>query len=89
MIKIWNLIGTIDDKIIITKATILKYSKIHEKFQKEDILNYFFYIYRANDKNQNILKNSLKQQIETKLNYLLKEGFLKKEGKFILTNKSK
>ena len=65
-----------NNKIIITKSSILDYSKNHNNFTIEDILNYYYYIHKA-EKNKDI-KETIKKQIYTKLYILIKKDFIKK-----------
>lgn len=79
----WNPFDEIKEKIVITKASLLKYAEVYRKFRKDMLIKDLIYIHKLEFENDFNKKDNLIKQVELKLNYLVEKGFLKVEGDFI------
>ncbi|KKN26009.1 hypothetical protein LCGC14_0878970 [marine sediment metagenome] len=82
----WNAFGWTEDKITITKSSLLDFSQNRRKFTIDDVLKYYCYIHKVEGKNGKDKKKLIKVQVDTKLKILIDKGYLKKEDKYITIN---
>ena len=73
----WNAYGWTEDKIIITKASLLDYAEHYGDCNIDDIINYFFNIHQA--ENNQGKKQTIEIQVREKIKILIEKVLLKEK----------
>ncbi len=86
VVKMWTPFEVIPKSIKISKKSLIQFAKNQNKFLMNEVFKRYLESYKIINTNSKVNEPLIRQQIEEKVQILIKEKIFRKEGNFIVLN---